>query len=645
MLATVFALSFPVAGGQEARSIRVGIPSQLPPFSFVDEDSGGVRGFSVDLSILLVAGLDRKIAFVSGTPAELKEALRKGTVDLVSGLALGRQEEPTLSILETDIILERHYFANTRCVTVTCHRDLPGKTVAMEKASDHLDVDVTREDITFIEVGSPLDALRLVDTGGADVTIAYSDLSAQYLIQKHGLKNVKQVGFPVESLPLSVAVRRDNTELLKELSVAFGRILENRDYLGIRDKWLGKGIPLDPLAREMRKVLWVASGILFIAFVLLVWNRMLKRKVNQVTRYLQLSESKYRHLIESSPEMIFVVSEHGLIVLSNQLALQSLGYTEEEVHSLSLKDLVISDQRQEMQSFLDTVFEHGFAQGESVFVGKEGGVIHVETIATMLKEVEKGGLQACCFTRDISERRRLEEELIQSEKLATMGQVAAGLAHEINNPLGILLANAQEALRGWLDRDTLRQSLEVIERNALRAGKIVEDLLSYTRPSGFNPVPVDLLVVIEEALFMLRPSLKRKHIKVERDVCETTMRFCGDVNQIEQLLINLILNSIEAVNEGGTIRIRTRHEPNSGAGRISIEVEDDGMGIPEEDLPKIFDPFFSASKKKGFGLGLSIAKRIVEKHGGAILAHSRKGCGTTMRMVFPVAHNGGCANG
>lgn len=645
VLAAFLCLGAVSASGQEVRSIRVGIPGALPPFSFVDEESGGIRGFSVDLSILLLAGLDRKIAFVSGTPADLKEALRKGTVDLISGVALGRGEEPSFSIIETDIAIERHYFANRHCVTITCHRDLPGKTVAVDKGSDHLDVDVTRQDIHFVEVETPLDALKLVDSGGADVTIAYSDLSAQYLIQKNALANVKQVGFAVESLPLCVAVRRDNPELLKELSVAFGRILENRDYLGIREKWLGKGIPIDPLAREIRKILWVAGGILFVTFVLLVWNRMLKRKVNQVTRNLQISESKYRHLIESSPEMIFLVSEGGRIVLSNQVALQSLGYTEAEVLRLTLKDLVIPDHHNEMEDLLDTVFAHGFAQGESVFLGKGDSLIHVETIATMVKETDRGQPLACCFTRDITERRRLEEELMQSEKLATMGQVAAGLAHEINNPLGILLVNAQEALTGWLDPDTLRKSLEVIERNALRAGKIVEDLLSYTRPSGYDPVAVDLDAVVEEAIFMLRPSLKRKHISVEKHICATSLRFCGDLNQIEQLLINLILNSIEAVSDHGAIKISTGVEMMNDTQRITIEVEDDGVGIAEEDLPKIFDPFFSASKKKGFGLGLSIAKRIVEKHGGVIIAHSRKGCGTSMKMIFPVAHNGGGANG
>lgn len=641
LLSAVFALSYS-AHSARVRQIRVGVPRELPPFAFKSEEKAGLRGFAVDLSALLLQGVDRSVVFIEGNPARLKELLLTGGVDFVIGITVSKKEESLYSAIQTDIVLARQYFVHSNCVTVTCHQDLPGKILAVVKGTDHLDVDRQREDITFLEVDSELEALEMVDSGRADVYIASSALAARYIIQKHGLKNIKQVGFPVESVPLCIAVRRENPELLTELSMEYGRILENREYEQIRDKWLGRGIQ-DPLLVNVKRILFLAACVLIATLALLMWNRTLRRRVDQVTSDLQTSERKYRHLIETSPEMICLTSEDGKIILANRLAMQSLGYTEEQIYTLTLCDLVLPGQRTEMERFTETLLTEGLARGEFIFLSKDCRTIYVETVATVIRDSGKN--VACFFSRDITERKRLEDELIQSEKLATMGQMAAGLAHEINNPLGILLVNAQEALRRKCGDEEIRQSLEVIERNALRAGKIVENLLTYTRPSTFDPVPVDVVSAFEGALLMLRQSIRKKHITIEKHFPEEPVMLWGDENQIEQLLINLLLNSIEAVDQKGKITILVRQEPSVVPDQVAVEIMDDGIGILEENLPKIFDPFFTASKRKGFGLGLSIAKRIVVRHGGSITAKSQRGFGTQMSMIFPVRQNGGPLNG
>jgi signal transduction histidine kinase len=181
----------------------------------------------------------------------------------------------------------------------------------------------------------------------------------------------------------------------------------------------------------------------------------------------------------------------------------------------------------------------------------------------------------------------------------------------------------------------MRESLQTIERNAIRAGKFIDDLLTFTRPNPPTKVRIDLIALIEESLSFCKQQLRQKGIMVEKQFPGEAVCFEGDDNQIQQLMVNLILNSIQAISEKGAIRIRVDKEPNNGAEKVHLEVADTGMGIQEKDLTRIFDPFFTARKNKGFGLGLSISKRIIEKHNGTIRVESILGRGTTIFIDLP----------
>ncbi len=152
----------------------------------------------------------------------------------------------------------------------------------------------------------------------------------------------------------------------------------------------------------------------------------------------------------------------------------------------------------------------------------------------------------------MTERKRLEAELMQSERLAIMGEMAAGIAHEINNPLGIILANTEELIQEIDGRGAIRESLQTIERNAIRAGKVIDDLLTFTRPNPPSKVRIDLIALIEESLSFCKQQLRQKGIQVERQFSGEAVFFEGDDNQIQQLMVNLILNSIQAISEKGS---------------------------------------------------------------------------------------------
>ena len=627
------------------RTLNVGVPRSLPPFSFIDTEEGGLRGFSVDLAVLLAGNMGARIDLFAMDDLDLKNALNDGRIDLVSCVPVGDGGKEGFNLIETGITVDRKFFVNKSCLTITCEKDLPGHTVVLVKGVDYANLYTYSDNINFIVADSRQEALAMVDSGRAQVYISTCSLTALYLIQKNGFKNIKEVGLPIESVPLALAVRSNNAELLTELSVSFGKILENKSYDLLYRKWLGQGVRFSAWEKYIKAIFFVLALIASALLIFIFWNRLLKRKVQEIANDLKRSEQKYRDLIESSPEMIHLVSSDCKVKLANKNALERLGYNEEEISSTELSSLVAPEHRSAMDSFLELVFQKGFGNKEFVFRAKDGERINVEMIATTVKGLDKIEDLACCFSRDITKRKRLEEELIQSERLAIMGQTAAGIAHEINNPLGIILANTEDLMSTAEVTEDMRITLGTIERNAIRAGKIIEDLLSFTRPNPPEKVPIDLVELIDASLLFLKQKLRQKQINVEKHITPEKVAFQGDENKIQQLLINLILNSIKAVSEGDTIKIRVILDDRDSAKWIRLEIEDTGEGIPTEDLPKIFDPFFTARKTKGFGLGLFICTRIVEEHGGVIRVRSNLGTGTLMIVELPMqdTHKGDCS--
>jgi len=629
-------LTFSIPGITSAKKVlRVGVPRYAPPFSFVDKNPKLIRGYCVDLAKLLAGNMKAGITFYAMKNSRLLEGLREGKIDLVSGLMISPGSQKGIHLVETGIRLDRKYFVNNGCLTVTCYKDLPGHTVAVEKDRDIRSLISVAENVKFTETGSQQEALALVDSGKAQVYISDASLTTLYLIQKAGFQNIKEVGMPIETVPLALAVREDNTELLTAISVSLGKILENRSHDVIHRKWLGRDIQFDQWSRYIKYILGAVGVIAAVLLAFIFWNFMLQRKVGQITRDLQRSEQKYRDLIESSPDMIHLIGLDGRIKMANKIALDHLGFSEAEIASLRLHDLVIADQQNPLTEFMNTLFHNRFSKKELTFQAKNGTQIHVEMVGTTISGFDESEIVACCFSRDLTERKRLEEDLIHSDRLAIMGQMAAGIAHEINNPLGIILANAEDVLSHEMDAQSANDSLKTIERNAIRAGNIIEDLLSFTRPHPPEIAPIDLPQLIDSSLLFLKQKLKQKKIMIDKHYPAEPVVFNGDENLIQQLLINLILNAVQAIKREGRITIRVMNGRMNGQ-RIGLEVKDNGIGIPESDLQKVFDPFFTSRKEKGFGLGLFTSRIIVEKHQGMITAYSKEGEGTVMSVEFPL---------
>ena len=239
--------------------------------------------------------------------------------------------------------------------------------------------------------------------------------------------------------------------------------------------------------------------------------------------------------------------------------------------------------------------------------------------------------------QDRTEVHELEGQVIHAEKLATLGQLAAGIVHEINNPLTSISVYG-EYLLSKLTRSGAEESdvkrVERILRSSDRIMSFTRNLLTYARPSKEEAQPLDINDVLEEAIGFCDHIIREARITVVRDYGEGLPRINAVPGQLHQVFVNLITNACNAAHDdGGEVRISTRLH---GRDRIHVHVEDDGVGIGKEDMNRVFEPFFSTRRRgKGTGLGLSIVKSIVEQHRGGIEIDSEIGAGTSVRIALP----------
>ncbi|MFQ5465909.1 MAG: ATP-binding protein [Thermodesulfobacteriota bacterium] len=230
-----------------------------------------------------------------------------------------------------------------------------------------------------------------------------------------------------------------------------------------------------------------------------------------------------------------------------------------------------------------------------------------------------------------------QAQLIQSVKLNALGELAAGVAHEVGQPLTVVKGLAQNLLRRLPTRGDDREKLELIVEASKKMEAIVSHLRFFTRSSGPEQVPLDVNPVVRDAFLMLAELMHKHGIDVRLDL-HPVPTVMGSPTRLEQVIINLATNARDAMPEGGVLTVTTEHRSEGGRSLVSIEVRDTGRGIPADALERVFDPFFTTKPAgKGTGLGLSISSRIIEEHGGTIRVDSREGRGATFRITLPAA--------
>lgn len=244
-------------------------------------------------------------------------------------------------------------------------------------------------------------------------------------------------------------------------------------------------------------------------------------------------------------------------------------------------------------------------------------------------------IQVIMFEQDVTEKRRLEANLVQSEKLAALGQLAAGVAHEINNPLTVILANSQLLQREMpKDNQDWQESVDLISRAGNRALGVVRNLLNFARKEQYELVPTDINQTIHKAIEMIRHEAASRSVVMIDELADDLPLIKVSADNLQGVWLNILINALDATEEKqGSIRITSYMKNNE----INVSISDDGQGIPPEKVKRIFEPFYTTKNPgRGTGLGLSVCHRVIKQHGGHISVDSRFGYGTTFTVTLPV---------
>ena len=351
-------------------------------------------------------------------------------------------------------------------------------------------------------------------------------------------------------------------------------------------------------------------------------------------------------VIHSSASAIVAADRQGNINLMNSVAKELFGdYNGEEGKIKHTEQLYPPGKAQEIMRMLRD--EKIGGKGKLLFprttiVNSRGEEIEVEMSAAIIYD-EKGNESATmAIYNDLKDKIQVEKELklahqqlARSEKMASLGQLAAGVAHEINNPLtGVLFYASLLLERDDLD-ESMQEDLECILEDANRCKEIVKSLLVYSRSTGAQKNIVQLNEIVEQSLTLIRDQKKFRNIKIKKCLSDEMMLINADTNKLNQVVINLVINAADAMEGTGTITLTTYKE--KVIKKIFLEVKDTGKGIPHEDLSKIFDPFFTTKEVgKSTGLGLSIVYGIIEEHGAKISVKKTGPKGTTFIVEFPM---------
>jgi PAS domain S-box-containing protein len=346
-----------------------------------------------------------------------------------------------------------------------------------------------------------------------------------------------------------------------------------------------------------------------------------------------------RRLIDSFPDLIFVLDNAANFTFVSPRVVDVLGVDPEEIRQQELGARTHPEDVASLRSKYEETLS-----GNRDFDSLEVRVADKNREWRLLRcnfsplYDEKDQIDGVIISgRDVTDLKRLEEQLIQTEKLAAMGQMLAGVAHELNNPLTAILG-VTELLRerAGMEEATLRQ-LELTHRQARRAAHIVQNLLEFSRPASPQKKALDVKVLVERTLQLQEHSLRKNNITVDFQSQRGLPEVTGDANQLIQVLLNLVTNAeqaIQEVRESGRIEIRLSLH----VGRVSISVQDDGVGIRPEALPRIFDPFYTTKRPGGgTGLGLSICMSIIREHGGNLFGHGLPAGGSVFTVELPAA--------
>ncbi|GAB4332045.1 MAG: hypothetical protein Kow0099_03700 [Candidatus Abyssubacteria bacterium] len=626
---------------RDGTTLTIAVHSNYPPYQYYSSLKGEFRGFDIDLLNALADKVGAEVQYRQMSKIEGLAALREGLIDGVLGVAYSIERDDLYDFTSPICTISDAIFVKGDTQDISSMVDLENRTVAVVRGDYIGDVLRKGKRIHIVENDSYEDGLKLLDRGDV-AAFAGNQLTGKYIVKRLRLNNIRIVGSPIHQVGYCIAVRQGNHELISQIEKALTAIKESGEYDRIFTAWFGEDLRR---TSPLRQFVYWSLGIIIFALGFAGWmvNRRLRYKVELSRRELAESRTKFQRkadeyisLFEGANDAIFILDPtNGRFLDVNRKAEELTGYTRGELLQMRMHEIHLPRDAARVDKRLAQILSEGSVSFDDAPMMRSDGSIALVDISASL--IEYSGQKVCqSFMRDVTERKMLERQLVQTEKLASVGTFTAGLAHEIRNPLNS--ANLQLLLLERRIRDGARSSPEeaiqlinIVREEVSRLDNLVTEFLFFAKPLNLDCHPTSLHRLLDDVFALFHARMEQNGVIVEREYMNGLPMLSLDAEKMKQALINVVQNSIEAMPTGGRLNVMTEVKQK----RVILTIVDTGIGFPEKDLNKVFEVFYT-HKEKGTGLGLPISLHIIEMHGGTIDLQSRQGLGTTCTITLPV---------
>lgn len=588
-----------------------------PPFSFQDKKTGEYKGFVLDYATALSIELNTEIKFVPRVWEEAIQSVVLGESHMTE-LFSSDEREKYLSFTNSIYTIRAIIMIRSNEKTISKQEDLYNHKVAIE-SGDYAN-EYIKNNIPGVIIVNTVDYQESVDmllSGEVDAIVGDEPILIYFMGDLSLEEKVSIINHPLYEMDISLGVNKSDSMLVNILNKGIFDLKKNDFATKIQQKWFGLSAPVHKdrvNAESMFLLIIILILLAVIAFGISMWTYILKKQVVNRTMELDESRNDLQMTFDAISSFLIVIDENGLIENINESFSNLLQKNKIEILGLSYNDVSILSNIK-----VDSIG----TSNEAIFNGRY--------YTYYITPLEYGKNRLLISMEDNTNEIANRQQMLQHNKMIAVGQLAAGLAHEIRNPLGIIRNYCYVLKTKMANKDQLTEkAILSIESSVLRAGKMVENLLNFSRSNHDEHKCIFLKDFVKDILTWEKKAIENKKINVSVN-CNDNIEFCTKTESLTHIVFNLLSNAIDAVSEGGEIFINCREDEDY----LYMDFKDTGEGIEEYNLDHIFNPFYTTKKAgKGTGLGLFIVYSELQKINGEVVANSKVGEGTEFKLKF-----------
>lgn len=620
---------------KEKKTIVYGMDRKAPPLTFTNEETGQNEGLLIDYMMSLSIELGFNVSFAPLTFNEVMASLDEQRIDM-SDLFESPERSRKYAVTQPLYKLRGIAITDSQREDLQDVSDLKNKRIALiedDYAVEYFNrtypEDLTKN--TYVLVKDMMEALELLIDGEVDAAAGDETVIEYYLGKNNQKALVREIGDGLYEQNVTFAVRKEDTQLLSILNKGILRLKEKNILVQGQKKWFDSSAPVITDINAMRWLPFVIAVAIIILLAFFQWQSIMDRKIAARTKEIQLQKDSQRTIIDNIHVLLFVLDCERRIVDANHMAVETLKKTMKDKFELPIGKNI---EEVPLLAALLEAEKNAEKCGEAhIFKGR-----YYTVFVRKLNAMQDNRL---VVIEDWTEKILSERQLRQESKMSAVGQLSAGLAHEIRNPLG-LIRNYTYILNYSVEAsEDTSHALQIIEESTERINGLIENLLSFSRISDESLSLINIYELLQNIIALQKSKMEKYNIRIILD-CSNEVRFYTGEEILKITLINLINNAIDALSEierdDKWIKCRVRISNDE----MYIDVIDNGSGIPEENVDSIFLPFFT-TKDYGTGLGLYTVSSELENLGGKISLDSeyKAGAHFTVRLPKTEVEQGG----